>query len=236
MTTRDVLRAVLRRWYVVLAALLCVASLTILFYRDGGSFATRTILTFTFPAQSTLSPESGSTDTSVIAFASAVATEINNGNPTPSYSSADAPFYGAGIRQGVIVGLRNEGGQWVASYPSATIEIQIVGRTYEWVKDTQERLLADVQNTAIAQQNAASATENERIAVTVEPLTTSIESIVPSRTSVIAAALAMLLVGLIVGVWGAIALDALVARRTLRHRAQAQALPRPYSQLEGSTA
>ena len=128
-----------------------------------------------------------------------------------SYSSADAPFYGAGVRQGVIVGLRNEGGQWVTSFPSATIEIQIVGRTYEWVEHRQRQILEEIQQTAIAQQNAALTEVDERITMTVEPLTRNIEQVVASRASQVLAFAAMVFVGVLVGFWGAVALDRLAS-------------------------
>lgn len=233
MTVRDVLGAVARRWYVLLAVLLGAASLGIVLMQGSGTFTTKTLISFTLPERSTLQAESGNSDTSVIAFASAVAAEINNGKPTPTYSSADAPYYGAGVREGVLVGLRNEGGQWIASFPSATIEIQIVGRTYEWVERKQQQLLEDVENTAIAQQSAALTSPEQRITMTVEPLTTQIEEILVGRTSRIAAWIALTLAALIAGVSGAVAVDGIVARRR-RSRARTASLDAPRT--EGLTA
>ncbi|GAA5083465.1 hypothetical protein GCM10025760_00120 [Microbacterium yannicii] len=225
MTVREVLRAITRRWYVLAIALLCALLLGILFTRGSGTFTTKTLVSFTLPARSTLQAESGNSDTSVIAFASAVAAEINNGKPTPTYSSADAPYYGAGVREGVLVGLRNEGGQWIASFPSATIEIQIVGRTYEWVENKQKDLLEDVENTAIAQQSAALTTPEQRITMTVEPLTTKIDEILVSRTSQIAAWIALVLAALIAGTSACVGWDGIMAAR--RHGRQAKVRPLP---------
>lgn len=232
MTVRDVVSAFGRRWYVLLAVLLCFGGLAAMLARDSGTFSTRTVVTFTLPARTTLDPESGVSDASVIAFAGAIATEINLGKPSPQYSSSSAPYYGAGVRQGVIVGLRNEGNQWRSSYPLATIEVQIVGRTFEWVKQMQHDVLEKIEEAASVQQSVLS--PRDRIVVTVEPLTMNIEQIVPSRTSRIAAFGAICLAALLVGGWGAVGLDrAMTHRRARSPRASRQSARRP---VKGSIA
>lgn len=218
MTVRDLLSAIRRRWYVPIAVLLCVGALTVMLERDSGTFSTSTVVTFTLPDRTTLDPESGVSDASVIAFAGAIATEINLGKPSPQYSDSGAPFYGAGLREGVIVGLRNAGNQWRSSYPSATIEVQIVGRTFEWVEQMQQEVLAKIDKVASVQQSLLASTG--RIIVTVEPLTTNIEQIVPTRSSRLAAFGAMFLAALFVGGWGAVMVDRALIRRWTRHPRQ----------------
>ena len=211
MTVRDIVLAIGRRWYVLIAVLLCFCGLAAMLARDGGSFSTRTVVTFTLPARTTLDPESGVSDASVIAFAGAIATEINLGKPSPQYSDWSAPYYGAGVRQGVIVGLRNAGNQWRSSYPFATIEVQIVGRTFEWVQQMQHDVLAKIEEVASTQQSVLS--PKDRIVSTVEPLTTNIEQIVPTRTSQLAAFGAMLLAALLAGGWAAVSFDHVLMHR-----------------------
>ena len=77
MTFRDVLGAVWRRLYVVLAVVVAFAVLYQSLARDGGSYYTHSTVTFTLPLRSTLLPGSGTTDASVIAFAGSVAAELN---------------------------------------------------------------------------------------------------------------------------------------------------------------
>lgn len=215
---RDALAAVGRRWYVLVAVVLAFAALTFAVYRDGGSFTTRATVTFTLPSRSTLLPESGLTDLSIIGFAGAVATSINAGKPVQTFSSADAPYYGAGVREGVMVSLRNSGNQWISSFPSATIDIQIVGRTREWVEDRQQTLLHDVMAVAQAQQNAVLTPPSDRISATVEPLSTEIHEVAPGRTDLILAIGAMSVAALIVGCSGALLTDRSV--RWIRRRAR----------------
>ena len=209
MTLRAFLRVVLRRWCVILVVMMASGALTMTMQRDGGSFVSSSTVTFTLPTRSVLDIDNGSTDRSVIAFAGAVATEINDGRAARTYSSAGAPTFGAGVREGVMVSLRNDGNQWISSFPSATIDIQIVGRTAEWVRARQQAILAEVLDVTRQQQARLNAGPGARIEATVGPLSTEISNIRPGRSSTYAAWAAMGLAGTIAGVSIAIVIDRL---------------------------
>lgn len=215
-TVREALSAMGRRWYVLLAIVLVFAGLSYLFYKDGGTYSTRTTVTFTLPSRSTLLPESGLGDTSIIAFAGAVATSINQGKPVQTFSDANAPYYGAGARQGVMVSMRNGGNQWITNFPTATIDIQIVGRTYQWVQARQQEALKQIIEVTAAQQAATSTPESDRINATVEPLSTDIQHITPGRSEIILAGAAMAIAGLLTGCSAAVIVDR--SSRTRRRR------------------
>lgn len=215
-TVRGVLRATGRRWYVFLAVVLAFAALAVTFQRDGGSFFSHTTITFTLPMRPTLLPESGTNDLSVIAFASAVATSINEGKPVATYSSASAPYYGAGVREGVMVSLRNDGNQWMNSFPNATIDVQIVGRTQEWVADRQQAILRDILGVTRGQQSAATTPASERITAVIAPLSTEIFPVTASRSSQLLAGSALAIAALIVASTAAVNTDRLVRRRRRR--------------------
>ncbi|WP_438354508.1 hypothetical protein [Microbacterium sp. CJ88] len=218
MTVRGVLAAIGRRWYVFVVVLVAFGALTFAFYRDGGSYFTHTTVTFSLPERPTLLPDSGNTDTSIIAFAGAVAVAINEGKPILTYSEADAPYYGAGVREGVIVSLRNGGNQWVSNFPSGTIDIQIVGRSKEWVAERQSDLLAKVAAVAQGQQTDATTPSADQITTSIAPLSTEISQITAGRSSQVMAAAAMTAAGLIVATTAAVGVDRIIRRR---RRAQA---------------
>lgn len=224
MTVREALSAMGRRWYVLLAIAMIFAGLAVLFYRDGGTYSTRTTVTFTLPARSTLLPESGAGDLSIIAFAGTVATAINQGKPVQTFSDANAPYYGAGVREGVMVSMRNGGNQWITNFPSATIDIQIVGRTRGWVQVRQQEALKQILDVTAAQQAATSTRESDRITATVEPLSTDIQHIAPGRSELILAGAALAIAGLLTGCSAAVIVDRSIQagrrRRALR-RAEA---------------
>ncbi|MDQ4214267.1 hypothetical protein [Microbacterium capsulatum] len=236
MTVREALSAMGRRWYVLLAIVLVFAGLSYLFYKDGGSYATQTTVTFTLPSRSTLLPESGSTDISIIAFAGAVATSINQGKPVETFSDANAPYYGAGVRQGVMVSLRNTGNQWISSFPSATIDIQIVGRTRQWVLDRQQEALKQIIDVTAAQQAATITPVSDRITATVEPLSTDIQHVTPGRSELTLAGAAMVLAGFITGCSAAVIVDRSIRSRRRRRALKGVDAPTPGARTGGRFA
>jgi len=206
-TFRDILSATARRWYIPLVVIAAAAGLLALFAGDGGVYATRTVITFTLPQTTSLTPGNGAADRSLIAFAGAVAGEVNNGRPAARYSTDDAPFYGAGIREGVLVALPSAGNQWYSDYSRAEIELQIVGRSEAWVSQRQQELVAAILRTADERQDALAPLAQDRIEVEVVPLTLSIERVAASRTTQVSAAAGMLLAAAIVSCWLAVRVD-----------------------------
>ncbi|WP_214467932.1 hypothetical protein [Microbacterium flavescens] len=226
MTVRALLMTMLRRWYAVLAALLVAAAMTGQFMQDSGVHASKTTVVFTWPGTSTLMPYNGNDSWSLIAFAQTVATVVNDGRVhTEVYANSDAPLYGAGIREAVVVAVQEEGNQWSSSTSSATIEIQVVGRTRDWVQDQQDAIVARIESVAATEQRSRSVPEGDRIEVHVEPLTRAIEDVRPSRTARFAAFGAMAALGLLGGATAAWMLD----RSALRRRSRARAGAHPFS-------
>ena len=213
MTFREILSAMLRRWYIPIFVLACAALATAMLAGDGGTYTSKTVVTFVRPASTGLSPSNGNTDPSVIAFAGAVVQEINNGRPPARYSTSDAPFYGAGVREGVLVELANSGSQWVSTFSRSDVELRIVGRSAEWVESQQQNLVDRVLAIAEAKQAVLAIPTEDRIRAIVDPLTMRIEYVSPSRRGQAAAVAAMLTVALIVSAWASVTLDRKLVRR-----------------------
>lgn len=219
MTVREVLGVLVRRWYVLLAVLGVAALVAVGLLRDGGIYTTRTVVAFTLPATTTLTFSNGLDDANVIAFAGAVAQEVNNGRPPARYSTDEAPLYGAGLREGVLVSLPNAGNQWVSSFLRAEVELQVVGRTREWVEEQQTALVDRVLVAAEQQQVVAAIPPESRIAASVVPLTRQIEFVGPSRSTELIAVAAIGVAGLIVGCWLSVAADRGLRRHARRRGA-----------------
>ena len=181
MTIRELMSAVLRRWYIPLGLLAGAALLTVILARDGGIYTTTTVVSFMLPASTSLSPTNGTNDSSVIAFAGSVVQEANNGRPPARYSMGDAPYYGAGVREGVLVQLANAGSQWVSTVMKAEVEIQIVGRTFDWVESRQAVVVDNVLRIAQAQQAAVMISPDDRITAAVVPMTMQIDYVSASQ-------------------------------------------------------
>ncbi|TQL40459.1 hypothetical protein FB562_2668 [Homoserinimonas aerilata] len=213
MTIRHIVTAMLRRWYAPLALLLCAVLATALMLHDGGTYSTRTVISFMRPSTTTLSPSNGTNDSNIIAFAAAVTAQVNNGRAAARYSMDDAPFYGAGIREGVLVDLADSGNQWAATIDKAEIEVQVVGRTLDWVESRQQQLIDKIVSTAESQQAQLSVTDDGRITASVVPLTTQIEHVTPSRSALVTAFAAMLAVALLIGAWASVGIDRMLTAR-----------------------
>ncbi|QEW00808.1 hypothetical protein F6J84_12315 [Microbacterium caowuchunii] len=208
MTLRDVLRMLRRRWYVVVLILALTGAATVGLARDGGIHHSRTIVMFTMPGAGTVTPYNGSDSWSVITFAQTIATQASGGRAIGRYySHADAPLYGAGLREAVVVAVRSDGSQWSSRIESAVIEVQIVGRTEQWVRERQDDLVTKIIGITASEQAAAGVPEGDRIDAHVEPLTTAIEYVSPSRTAGLAAILAMAIAGVLTAGAAAWALD-----------------------------
>lgn len=188
----NIVAAMARRWYVSLVAVLVAIGGWALLMEDGGCFTTSTVVTFSLDSRAIILPDSGLEDSNVIAFAGMVANEINEGRAAPPYASREAPLYGVGVRHGAIVGLPNLGGQWTRYYPRAEIEIQIVGRTQEEVRERQVELVDRALQISRQVQQANSPIEG-RIHAAVLPMTGDIQEITPSRLSRVVALAALLM-------------------------------------------
>lgn len=222
MTISQVVNAMRRRWYIPLAILACVTLVTVLLARDGGTYTSRTVISFLRPSGTSLAPDNGANDASIIAYAAAVVLETNNGRLSQGYSMADAPYYGAGIREGTLVELTNSGNQWVSNVSKAEVEIDIAGRSYEWVQSRQKDLVDKVLSVAESMQAAVPA--ESRISASVVPLTTQIDYISASRRTQFTAGAALLAVAVITAAWGSVAADRALSKRRSDASRRGQAL------------
>lgn len=210
----------LRRWYVLLALLACTLGYTTMLASTGGVFSTRTVIFFIHTPQNRvdIGPNNGTEDESVIAFAGAVAADINNGRAVVGYAREEAPLYGAGKREGVIVSLSDVGGQWTASFNRAEIVIQIIGPTYDTVQATQQELILKVNETSRELQGDDYENASKRIRAEVLPLTDSIYHVAAGRNQRLAAYAATTLAAIIVAGWLSLLIDRhLSAGARLRH-------------------
>jgi hypothetical protein len=205
-----------RRWYVMLVVLGGTAVLTVqLLSNADGVWSTRTTVAFLYDYESTLSVDGSIRDDDVIAFAGAVAAEIVPGRQAVRYSAADAPYYGAGLREGVLVGLVDYGNQWTPSYGAAVIDIQIVGRTREWVASRQQEALQRIEHSAYVTGQPGNVLD---LTPHVDPLSLRIDHIAPSRVSLVAAVAALSMAGLLAAGALAVGVDRAVAgRRSSAH-------------------
>jgi hypothetical protein len=213
MTMRGLGAILLRRWFILALALLLAVGGGVALHQSQGVYTSETVVSFLLPDKTNLSVDNGLKDSSVIAFAGAVTRTVAAGVDTEFYSEDAAPLYGAGLRQGAVVSMPNDGNQWSSSYTRAEIVVKIVGPSEAWVSATQRRLLAEVADAAAALQSSVTSPD-DRIRVAPVELTKRIVHIVPSRSETLAALLALGFAALIVGTWAAVVVDRRLLPRT----------------------
>lgn len=210
MTLRGLLGAMRRRWYAVVAIFAVTAGLTALLAASAdGVFTTRTAVSFTYGYETPLTPANSLVDEDVIAFAGAVAADVGGVREVVRYSAADAPYYGAGLREGMFVGLLDHGSQWGPSYGVAVIVVQLVGPTKDWVETRQRDALARIAESVAAHQPQGAEVD---IATHIDPLSLRIEQIAPNRLSQLAAFAAMTAAGVLAAAAAAVGTDRVLAR------------------------
>lgn len=200
MSLRDLARLLARRWYTLLLAVIVAAAGTAFLVRDGGLYTSRTLVTFTQPGSTPIMRYNGSDSWGVITFATTIATLVN-GQQTHSqyYSRLDAPLYGAGLREASSVSVQDQGSQWVSDVTSAVIEVQIVGRTSEWVEQRQSQLLDEIVGLSASTQVQQGIAGDDRIVATVEPLTREVAFVGPTARAKALAAGALLAASMVAG-------------------------------------
>lgn len=207
MTFRELIRVMVRRWYVLAATIVLATLLTTRFLSDATLFATHTKVVFTWPGSSILAADNGTRDADVIAFAGVIATDVSEGKTSWPYATNDAPLYGAGIRRAAVVHVPNAGGQWEISFPDGVVAIEIVGPSRQWVEAQQQSLVARIDQASVERQGASGTAPVDYVMVRVDPSTTDIHAIGPSPVAVAMALFAMVGAALIGGAAGSVLID-----------------------------
>jgi hypothetical protein len=128
MTSRDLLRLVLRRWYLmVLGAMLSLALLSVV-WRAPGVYWTQFDVVLLEPT-SRLNPNSIEDPRfSMAPMAGVMVTDVNGDHRVPVLASPDTTLYGEGLREGTRVRVPNTGSQWLPLYSQPRIDVQVVSR------------------------------------------------------------------------------------------------------------
>lgn len=215
MTSAQLLRAVVRRWYVVLVGLLAIAATCAVEARAQGVFWTQVDVVFLVPASTHAPNTLEATSQSLISTAGIVAIRVNDGQRETALSSSSVSLVGEGIYDGRSVRLPNSGGQWVDNFTRPVLDVQVSGPTHDGVVAELEATLADIQRELDVLQIQGGADQYNRISTQLAPTSAVIYLIAPQvrRAMAVTAILGSLLTLLTVAV---------VDRQLLRRRA-----PRP---------
>lgn len=198
MTIWDAMQALVRRWYVLVGAVLIGLLASYVAVSAEGAYWSKAEVTFLAPT-SAINPNAlRVTSSDLIIAAGAVAKRVNGNATWNQMADPAATIVGQGILDGSQVKLPDHGGQWSRVYPRQVLDIQVSGPTAEVVRTRRAQLLARIDAELAGLQEGVAA--SDRITTAVVPAAPSIIYIHGSKVR----ALAMIWILVGVGVLAAI--------------------------------
>lgn len=223
MTSRLILAALRRRWYVALGVLLVAAMISSVLHARQ-VYWTRAEIVFLPPAGlQTQGNALEGTDESLIFFAASVERSMNGGPHLVAMSSDSATLYGAGVYKGYSLELVNDGGQWQTNFNRPVLSVQAVAPTARGVQETLDRVVAQVKTLARERQRQLSVPARSEIRTELYPEQPHITLVAGSTKRALAGEL-LLALGLAVA--AALMVDNRLGRRTGRGRSSGEASTR----------
>jgi hypothetical protein len=208
----QILLAALRRWYVIVVGLLLVALCYEGFNHNSTTYQSVSTVVFVSPGTAPITGVDQVQTTSLVAFASTIERQMNNGQPVDRLASSSATIFGVGERKGYQVAVPNQGGQWNYYFPNPVLEIQVVGPTAEYVTDTQARLVDQINRYTLADQQNLRVPNTQLITAKLTSPAEAPVNVSATRSMRMRGLLALLVVGLIVSIGAANLLDARLRR------------------------
>lgn len=219
MTVADLLRVLLRRWYLVLVGAALSLAAVYVTTHQAGVYWTRFEVVVLPPIERVTNPNSlerGPYD--LTSLAGAVVTQFNDGRHPQQMSTADTTLYGEGMRAGSAVRLHNAGSQWMQIHDRPVIDVQVVGPDTGHVERESRRILERLDVILHERQEEIGIAESARASAISSPTRPTVAWIGGSRSR---AALATGLLGALLTVLAVVWVDRRLARRTgraLSHR------------------
>ncbi|TFD57448.1 hypothetical protein E3T43_08095 [Cryobacterium sp. Hh7] len=207
MTTRSLMQILARRWYVVIVVLMLTGLVYFTLARPG-SYSSQVQVVFVAPGDVALAPFNDQRRETLVSFAAAIESEMNNGRPTDRLAEL-APLFGAGVDQGYQVLLPNRGGQWQYSFPDPVLTVRAVGPSPEWVITTVDGLVTRIDALVTDRQQNSGVAVVDFIHTEQVPNDTAVDYFGSSTSARTRALVSLLLVGLALSSFLAVMFDRL---------------------------
>jgi hypothetical protein len=211
MTLVQALRALGRRWYVVLVGAMLTAAAALAATQVGGVYTARTEVRFVPPVGWAVA---GNTFTdsaaSLVGFARLVEQTMTDGVGGQVFAAPETPLYGSGARDAAMIYVPNFGGQWAPNYNQPEIVVDVVGASPGEVDERVRALTARVAEVVDERQDEMGVAADQRITTYANPAVPEVSYAGANRTRALAG-IAILGAGLSVAA-------ALVTDRVLRRR------------------
>lgn len=211
MTLVQALRALGRRWYVVLVGVLLTAGAATTAAQVDGVYTARTAVTLMPPTGWAVAGNSFTDSAaSLVGFAKLVEETLTDGEGGQVFAAAGTPLYGGGARSGELVYVPNFGGQWAPNFNQPAIMIDVVGSSRQEVDDRVRVLAGRIDAVVAERQDEMAVAPDQRISTYANPAVPEVAYAGPSRMRALAG---ITLLGAALSVAAALAVDGVVLRR-----------------------
>lgn len=143
MTSRIVVEAIIRRWYLAFLGILLLAGIVAGELRISGVYSTRFDLMLR-PPRAAVPSSLGQTPLDLSGAAAVMALEFNHGRQRLTPASPQVSLVDEGVRRGAVADVRNYGGQWTRDYSRPMINVQVVGPDARTVARGARRMRHDL--------------------------------------------------------------------------------------------
>lgn len=186
MSIREFLRAIVRRWPIVLIGAVLTAAAAVAVLREDGTYWTRSELVFMAPS-SALFPNSLQTRSEdLIITAGLVGKLVTGPDRTLKYSSTDVSIIGTPHDADYWLRLPDTGGQWATNFGDQLLLLDVVGDSPEAVEELHDDVVAHVRAELEAIQSAQGVAAVNEITMQVSPETIVVHQVEGSRIRALA--------------------------------------------------
>ena len=175
MTVENVLGALRRRWPAMIVGLLLTMAVSLWVWRVPGVYWASTKVYFLVPATLKQPNQIAPDNSTAIAFAGLIQTEINGGVPPRLATSPNVTLVDAGIYDGWSVILPDTGGQWANDFPESILIVQASGPSAAVVESRMSALIAEITRLVTDREEAAEVPPTLRVDFTMSPPVTAVQ-------------------------------------------------------------
>jgi hypothetical protein len=215
-TTAELVRTLLRRWYLTAAGALLTCAVLWVAVQQAPVYFSQVDVVLVPPAEARLTNTLRDGPYLLAPLAGLVVADLNEGADVPVTATADTTLYGEGVEEGDRVRLRNRGTQWRPVYDTGVIDVQVVGADPDGVRQRVLDLVAGLDDVLVARQVDAAVPPDLRVTLESSPSAPVVQQVGPSRSR---AAGSIAALGAVLTFLAVVALDRIVARRTRTSRA-----------------
>lgn len=224
MTTGDLFRTLLRRWYVVVIGLLATFAGAVAVHGQEGVYTTRVDVQLIPPPTDTSLAETRLVDPNdaLIALAGLIERELGDDEVDRREPvSPDTGLVDIGVVDGTLISLPNSGGQWGNMFNQPVLRVQAVAPTAEEAADRRNQAVASVRDVLERLQDQDGVAPRFRVASRLVPASPPVRYAAghPTRATAVTG-----LIGLGLTCGAAVAMDRLMRHRSHR-RARARVEP-----------